>query len=266
MCYPSQPIKAWELELEYPTDKLEIVTIAAGTIFDGLPVFFVNGTVNETAGKIEKLYSVILGAYNVSDDGSLVSITFKSKKAGIANLNLINVGICNETKYLPIDVVSGTVYIDASVPLIFSASAQHSKPIDTEIGWTNISANVTDDTLISSSLLFLTTPSNSLTLPFTSYYYNSSTTFNQVGNYSYYIRVNDTVGNYNESKIYNFTIPPNYEIVVDGVINLADYIQLATQYGKNGPNGWIREDVDNNGNVYLPDFVLSAMRYQETWW
>lgn len=266
MCYPAQYIKAWELEVSYPMDKLQLISVSSGTIFNGYQVFFSNGTVNTSSGKLEKLYSVILGSGNVSDSGSLISITFKSLKAGIAPIVLENVGICNETAYLPVDVVDGTIYIDNSSPLIMSVSACASNPIDTDIGWVNISSVVSDDTMILSSLLYLKTPSSTINIPFSTFYYNSSTMFKQVGNYSYYILVSDTVGNTNTSKTYNLSIPPNYEIVIDGAINMMDFLQLALQYGKSGVNGWIREDVDNNGNVCIRDLILSAMKYNETWW
>jgi hypothetical protein len=266
MCYPAQYIKAWELEVSYPMDKLQLISVTDGTIFSGYQVFFSNGTINTSSGKLEKLYSVILGSGNVSGSGSLVSITFKSLKAGIAPITLEKVGVCNETAYLPVDIVDGTIYIDNSSPLIMSVSACASNPIDTDIGWVNISSVVSDDTMILSSLLYLKTPSNSINIPFSSFYYNSSTMFQQIGNYSYYILVSDTVGNTNTSKTYNLSISPNYEIVVDGAINMMDFLQLSSQYGRSGVNGWIREDVDNNGNVCIQDLILSAMKYNETWW
>ena len=35
--------------------------------------------------------------------------------------------------------------------------------------------------------------------------------------------------------------------------------------GDTGPSGWVREDVDNNGQVYFDDLIAVVMEYGE-WW
>jgi hypothetical protein len=40
---------------------------------------------------------------------------------------------------------------------------------------------------------------------------------------------------------------------------------VSLKYGQSGPNGWIREDVDNDGEVFLPDFIQISLHYDETW-
>ena len=37
-------------------------------------------------------------------------------------------------------------------------------------------------------------------------------------------------------------------------------------YDETGDTGWIREDVDNNGQMQVFDLVLVSDYYSETWW
>jgi hypothetical protein len=41
---------------------------------------------------------------------------------------------------------------------------------------------------------------------------------------------------------------------------------VSNSFNFSGKSGWIREDVDNNGEVNLLDISLVSNHYDETWW
>ena len=42
-------------------------------------------------------------------------------------------------------------------------------------------------------------------------------------------------------------------------------VAVSQKYNDEGPPGWIREDVDNNGKVHFMDLVAISMHYNEEW-
>jgi hypothetical protein len=147
-----------------------------------------------------------------------------------------------------------------------------SDPIDTNpsFGWINIACDVTDNTAIDEVFLNITNPdgsySNVSMNGANSYYYNSSTAFSTHGNYSYYIWAKDSNGNPSTSTVYDLSISPNWDIDMNGVCNVFDLTLISGKYENQGQDGWIREDVDNNGVIQVLDFVYVAEHYGETWW
>ena len=99
-----------------------------------------------------------------------------------------------------------------------------------------------------------------------SYYSNSSTAFSTHGNYSYFIWANDTNGNPSTLTVYDFSMPPNWDINNDGWCDMVDFTLVGIRFGEVGSNGWIREDVDNNGIVQVFDFIKLNGHLGETWW
>ena len=292
---------------------------------------------------------------------------------GLSDLSLYDVGITNETAYIPIDLVNGTVQIDASPPVISNVgaspsfqeisgfvnisatvidniaidtvfvnitypdnswenfsitvnntgdvyycnktydmmgwysyllwasdtvgnsivSAGHSfaigdmtlpvisnydfiasDPLDTDplFGWINISCDVTDNIGISDVSINISNPDsswNNISLNHNSgdsYYINSSTAFSQVGNYSYYIWAKDSSNNSVSSGDYYFSMAPNWDINLDGVINIVDLVLVSNHYEEADSSGWIREDVDNSGEILVIDLVLVSNHYGDIWW
>jgi hypothetical protein len=98
----------------------------------------------------------------------------------------------------------------------------------------------------------------------TSYYYN--TTFSDHGNYSsYFIWANDTSNNVDISASDWFEIPPNWDINLDHQCSVLDLLWIANHFDETGANGWIREDVSNNGDVSVLDLIFVAGHFDETW-
>jgi len=162
---------------------------------------------------------------------------------------------------------------DTTLPTISDISIITSNPLDTNVnfGWNNISCTVTDNVDVVEVSLNITYPdSTQSSLSMNNiegtdqYYYNTS--FSQYGSYSYYIWAKDTSGNQNSSNSYDFSMPPNWDVDMNGECKVFDLTFISNHYGETGVPGWIREDVDNNGEVKVFDLVLVSGHCGETWW
>jgi hypothetical protein len=158
--------------------------------------------------------------------------------------------------------------LDEIPPEITSISVVMSDPLDTDIGWENISCTVTDNVLVDQVKLNITYPdlhteNVSMIKSGDTYYYN--VTLSAVGTYEYFIWSNDTSDNTNTSTSDSFEIPPNWDINVDHDCSIVDLVLVAGHFDEAGPNGWIREDVSNDGDVSILDLVLVANHFDETW-
>jgi len=165
-------------------------------------------------------------------------------------------------------------FSDAMAPQMSGITRTNSSPLDTNpsFGWVNVSCTITDNVGISQVILQIHTPSgswNNVTMSSGSsnkYYYRTTTAFSTVGNYTYTIRATDTYNNINISSSIAFSMPPNWDINLDGDCLILDLVLISNQYGQTSGNGWIREDVDNNGAVQVLDLVAVSNHYTETWW
>ena len=108
-CTPGQTIKAYELKLSFNPTLLHANSVSEGTIFSGYTTFFNAGTINNTAGTIVNIYGLIVGVGGVTNPGTLVSLSFTAQAAsGSTTIGLYDVGITNDTAYVPITVTNGT--------------------------------------------------------------------------------------------------------------------------------------------------------------
>jgi uncharacterized repeat protein (TIGR02543 family) len=111
-CVPGQSIKSYELKISFNPSLLHINTVTEGTIFNGYTTFFNAGTINNTAGTIVDVYGLIVGNGRVSNPGTLVALSFTAQSAsGSSIIGIYDVGITNETTYVPITVMNGTVIL-----------------------------------------------------------------------------------------------------------------------------------------------------------
>ena len=95
------------------------------------------------------------------------------------------------------------------------------------------------------------------------YYHNI--TLSDIGTYSYFIWANDTSNNKDISSTDSFEIPPNWDINIDHDCSVLDLILISGHFDETGTGGWIREDMDNNGEVEVLDLVLVANHFDDTW-
>lgn len=110
-CLPSEPIKAFELILLYDKELLYVVDVVEGDFFSGYPTFFNEGVINNKDGTVSKVYNLIIGQGNITEQGSFIRVFLKAKESGSARIDFKNLGICNETQYIPSASYYGTVYV-----------------------------------------------------------------------------------------------------------------------------------------------------------
>jgi uncharacterized repeat protein (TIGR02543 family) len=166
------------------------------------------------------------------------------------------------------------VFVDAMAPQISGITRTTSSPLDTNpsYGWVNVSCTITDNVGVSQVLLRIHNPSgswNNVTMTTGSsnkYYYRTTTAFSNPGNYTYTIWTKDARNNTNISSTVTFSMPPNWDVDLDGDCLIFDLVLISNQYGHTGANGWIREDADNNGEIQVLDLVAVSNHYAETWW
>jgi len=223
--------------------------------------------------------------FNITDPNSAVqniSITLnKTGNSYFCNKTYNEIGLysffiwANDTSdFSSVSIVESFVIGDTTLPEIKNIALTSSLPLDTNpaFGWVNITGDITDNVAVNHVALNITTPSGSFNnvsmvagvAP--NYYYNSNVTFSQYGNYSYSIWVNDSSENSNSSISYTFSMPPNWDIDMNGECKVFDLILVSNHYGETGSQGWIREDVDNNGEIQIIDLVLVSNHYNESWW
>jgi len=160
---------------------------------------------------------------------------------------------------------------DVIPPVVSDVYKSVSIPLDTEIdfGWENISCTVTDNVEVYQVFLNITFPdsikNNFLMINDSGIKYYFNTSFEDFGNYSYFIWASDTSGNIVLTGVYDFPLPPNCDINIDGEVNVLDQVLVSNHYSDTGSAGWIREDVDNNGIVAVIDLVIVSNNYGLDW-
>lgn len=165
-------------------------------------------------------------------------------------------------------------FVDSMAPQMSNIARTTSNPLDTNpsYGWVNVSCTVTDNVAVSQVILRIHNPTGSWNnVSMTAgtsgkYYYRTTTAFSAAGNYTYTIWTKDTSNNTNTSSTILFSMPPNWDINLDGDCLIFDLVLISNQYGHTGVNGWIREDVDNNGEIQVLDLVAVSNHYAESWW
>jgi len=111
-CFPTYFVKGWELKIKYDDTFLRFSNVTIGSFFDPYPQFWINGTVDAANSSIINIYNLVIGRGNVSHSAQFCYVTFVPLKVGYSNVSLFDVGVCNESKYLPVTIINGSV--DAS--------------------------------------------------------------------------------------------------------------------------------------------------------
>jgi rhodanese-related sulfurtransferase len=174
---------------------------------------------------------------------------------------------------------AGYPTISEQPPEINNVTFTISEPLDTIIGWENISCAVTDDTEVDAVQLVLTYPDlHQEYIPMNkdgdNYYYNITLTAPGGGGlpvpphlpaYTYSIYADDTFGRISTSTPEEFDLPMNEDVDEGGKVHFMDLIAVSLMYNEEGPNGWVREDVDNGGKVHFMDLIAISLVYNEEW-
>lgn len=111
-CEPAQPIKGWELSVSFDPTYLQLLNINYGDFFSGFPTFpSYDILIDNENGIATRIYNLIFGPGMVDDWGILISIEFYSKHSGLTLISLYDVGLTNDTMYLPLNVLNNAVRI-----------------------------------------------------------------------------------------------------------------------------------------------------------
>ena len=100
---PSEPVKAWELKLQYDPGLLQLIAITEEDFFDGYQTFYVN---NKSIA-----YGLILGRGNITTQGIIAIAHFRAVDEGEALVQIYDAGVTNETRYLSLSLQDGSVTI-----------------------------------------------------------------------------------------------------------------------------------------------------------
>ena len=276
-CSPSDHIKSYEVELSFDPNVFTVNSVSEGDFFTGYDTFFNNGTIDNTEGMISDVYGLIVGAGTVDSSGVLISLSCTVVSEGSCAVEITNVGLTDESAYLSINTVNETITIDQSDPEVSGESIQYSDPLDTDpsYGWVNISCDATDAQGVDEVVISITCPNASVLQKTCSqgsgntYYWNSSSgdsMFTVAGNYSMMVTVTDSTGNENMSETLYLDLPENWDMNNDQICDLLDFVSVSNHYSEtNVQSGWIREDVDNNGEIAVLDLVMLSNEYESTW-
>ena len=80
----------------------------------------------------------------------------------------------------------------------------------------------------------------------------------------YYARGDVDCGTHTfSSAIVPFTVAYDWDVYVDGCINVSDLILVGQQWGETGASGWIREDVRKDGTINVLDLILVGQHWGE---
>lgn len=110
-CIPSEPVKAFEFKVRYPSF-LSLVSVNTGGFFTGFITFQATGINDIKSCSIKNVYGLIMGQGNVSFPGVLIRLYFHADAIGNGTISLYDAGITNETRYLSLTVVNGTINVD----------------------------------------------------------------------------------------------------------------------------------------------------------
>ena len=168
---------------------------------------------------------------------------------------------------------AGYPTISEQPPEIYNVILTISEPLDTVIGWENISCTVNDDTEVDAVQLVLTYPDlHQENIPMNkdvdNYYYNVTLTVaggHYTPRYIYNIYASDTYGLTNSSTPDEFELPLNADVNEDGSVGFVDIMSVAGMWGATGPNGWHRADVNNDGSVGFVDIMSVAGMWGQEW-
>lgn len=275
-CTPGEQIKSYEVELSFDPSVFTVNSVSEGDFFSGYDTFFNNGTIDNSAGSVTDVYGLIVGSGMVDSSGVLVQLNCAVVSEGSCAVEITSAGLTNNTMYLSVNTVNETVTVDQSGPVISSVQYSASNPLDTDssFGWLNLSCVATDTQGIDSVMISVICPNSSELSRDCSldegnvWFWNSSqdSLFTDSGNYSFLFTVIDSSGNENSSSMRYVEISANWDMNIDHVCDLLDFVAVSNVYGdSNAKLGWIREDVDNNGEISVLDFVMLSNEYESTW-
>ena len=145
-CNPDEPVKAYEFKMLFNASLIQANLVTEGDIFSGYSTFYNSGIINNSEGSIINVFGLIIGQGNVTDPGTLVTISCTAKSnIGSSNLTLYDVGITNETNYISIITIDGYITIDYPYyEHIFSVETPANNSVNVPISTSYLSISIND--------------------------------------------------------------------------------------------------------------------------
>lgn len=263
-CTPTQNMKSFECSIFFDPLLLSAVTVHEGNIFSDYETFFNNGTIDNEQGTITLTYGLILGEGTIQESGYLYWVEFKALDCeGISDICLFNVGITNETTYLPVHVINGSVNINQNPPLITNISYELIDQIEPNLPFGNYMIHCdiqySPDFEVFASVYFpngsvSTMPMELLSGP---QHYCIIDLLN-FGTYIICILVIDGEDDTTYTKETTFFLPYNGDVNGDGDVNYVDAL-LVWAHRENNPSMYPydeRYDMDGDGQITYIDVLL----------
>ena len=152
-CSPIQPVKSYELKLSFDSNFIQIDSVENGSFFDGYSQFFNDGTIDNDAGTVTGIYNLIVGPGNVNSEGSLIEVTASAHSHfGSVAIELYDVGLTNETNYIPITTDDCTIEIQDFISIFDPNPINESSEVDNNLGSLSITINQMSGTLFNYSI------------------------------------------------------------------------------------------------------------------
>ena len=152
-CSPIQPVKSYELKLSFDSNFIQIDSVGNGSFFDGYSQFFNDGTIDNDAGTVTGIYNLIVGPGNVNSEGSLIEVTASAHSHfGSVAIELYDVGLTNETNYIPITTDDCTIEIQDFISIFDPNPINESSEVDNNLGSLSITINQMSGTLFNYSI------------------------------------------------------------------------------------------------------------------
>jgi hypothetical protein len=149
-CVPGQTIKSYELKVVFNPSLLKANSVSEGNIFKSYSTFFNPGSIDNVNGTITNIYDLILGTGITSSSGTLVTISFTAKStSGTSSINLKNVGITNNSGYIPITITNGSIQITAqsqpsNKPPVYESISPANRSSNIQISTTSLKLTIRD--------------------------------------------------------------------------------------------------------------------------
>jgi hypothetical protein len=109
---PTEPFKGWAASLCFNSTAMQAKQVIIGDIFEGDPVFFIPGEINNENGTILDMYGLIIGKKNVTDAGSLAIIEFTVMNKKAVALGLFDVDIANYSQMIECAIDNAPIVVD----------------------------------------------------------------------------------------------------------------------------------------------------------
>ncbi len=256
---PGAPLAGLQLNLSYDASILSVVEVQEGNLLSqgGAATYFQAGT--QSSGSISGITGVIItpGA-SVSNSGVFAKVTFTAGQGGATSLTLSEV-IAGDVNGQSLSVSATGDQVGINQPPVMAAIGDKTINEGQLLQFTVSASDADGDTLTYSAIDL---PSGAtFDAAARSFRWTPSTT--QSGAFSVTFQASDGLASVQETititvnKVYE-----DWDVNMDGKVNVLDLTAVRQHWGQTGAPGWIREDVNKDGAVNVLDMTLIGQHWK----